>query len=315
MELTVNDKIVANPTAADISRALDADSFPDGWAITLDTETGASLDAIEEGHGAFHMTHADNDRRRLATPNPDAATVKAVFLKYFAGAHDWDQLCEWTAPGGKSTKSSTSLPGQPLKPPPPGSIQAIAARKLTPFQWARGLIGIALIAGAIYWVAVHGFEFIEGRFPRAEGKLAVLTACMGLFTLLIFLGSYRYSKRAQNWPSVRGTVVGSRVEKRSDTTDRKTTTTYEPVIEYTYRVAGQDYRSKQFKLGMTFSSSRSYADGVIAKYRIGDDIEVHYDPDNPSQAALENPTGATWMILAVAVFLFGVTIYALHIFG
>lgn len=55
---------------------------------------------------------------------------------------------------------------------------------------------------------------------------------------------------------------------------------------------------------MALSASQSYADGVAARYPKGAVIDVHYDPANPSNAALENPAGTRWFLLGIAAALF-----------
>jgi hypothetical protein len=64
---------------------------------------------------------------------------------------------------------------------------------------------------------------------------------------------------------------------------------------------------------MQMSGSQCSAEKVIGRYPAGAEVEVHYDPGNPSQAALENPTGASWILLGIALFCFGVALYASHI--
>ena len=107
-----------------------------------------------------------------------------------------------------------------------------------------------------------------------------------------------------DWPLVRGTVLSSGTEKIVKDSDGRRSVTYAPAIEYAYRVNDVDYVSRQIKLGATLSAGQSYADGVAARYPKGATIDVHYDPNNPSTAALENPTGTRWFLLAIAAALF-----------
>jgi hypothetical protein len=62
------------------------------------------------------------------------------------------------------------------------------------------------------------------------------------------------------------------------------------------------------------SGGRGSAEKVVAKYPAGSAVDVHYDPANPGTAALENPTGMTWLILAVAAACFALTAYTLGVF-
>jgi hypothetical protein len=113
---------------------------------------------------------------------------------------------------------------------------------------------------------------------------------------------------------VRGRIVKSAVEAFSETTDGRTRTSYRAAVEFVYAVHGRDYRSNQVKLMVQTSGSRVFAEKVCAKYPEGSDVEVHYDPANPGTAALENPTGMSWLVLAVAVACFALAAWQLGIF-
>ena len=173
----------------------------------------------------------------------------------------------------------------------------------------------ALFAGAIYLLVTRGPALIDARFPAANADAAIFAACFGLVVLLFFLGAHRYSKRAANWPSVRGRIVSSATELFRETRDGRTTTMWRPAVEFAYEVHGHAYRSRQIKLNVEVSGSQSAAEKVVARYPAGNEVEVHYEPANPSNAALENPTGATWILLVVALALFGIAVYALGVFG
>jgi hypothetical protein len=306
MELTVNDKVIAAPSAADIARALEGDSFPQDWTITLDREDGEMLDAEAMEDGRFTLVHAQDKRRRHAVPNVDPALLKSILTKYLNGDPDWQSACQWAD-------------GYPGPPPKPAAVSATGGSTMPKPSALRSLIGLVILGSAIYlgWrVMTEGTGFINAAFPNAEAKLALLTGGMGAAALLIFLGMHAYSKAAQSWPFVTGKIVVSSIERSTDgdSGDGGTHRSYAPVIEYAYEVAGQTYRSRQVKLGFTSSGSESWARGVAAKYPVGAPVEVHYDPGNPAIAALDNPTGMTWLIFALAMALFGFSAYALGVF-
>src|SRR5262249_46581455 len=113
----------------------------------------------------------------------------------------------------------------------------------------------------------------------------------------------------------KGRIVVSTIETRRKTdSDGDRTTTNAHAVEYTYRVNGIDYRSRQIKLGTTVSGSQRYAAKVAARYPLGRDVEVRYDPKNPSQAALEASAQAYWLILVVAIVVFGIAVMATGVF-
>jgi len=93
-----------------------------------------------------------------------------------------------------------------------------------------------------------------------------------------------------------------------------TTTMYRPTVGYSYEVRGRSYRGNQIKLAMTLDGSQSYAEKAAAKYPEGGAVDVHYDPANPGNAALENPTGATWIVAVLALGCFAIAVWQLGIF-
>jgi len=167
------------------------------------------------------------------------------------------------------------------------------------------LVGFVVVfAGIVCWLVTAAPQLIEQRYPHANTPVVLFAAAFGALVLLFFIGSWRLSRRAADWPLVRGTVLSSGTERIQNRTDGRTMVTYTPAVEYGYRVNDVDYVSRQIKLGVATSASESYAAGVAARYPKGAVIDVHYDPANPSNAALENPTGTRWFLLALAVAMF-----------
>lgn len=164
---------------------------------------------------------------------------------------------------------------------------------------------VAVVAG-VYYLATNGSRLLSHLPDSIDNKpFVIFAACFGLVVLLFFIASFRLSRRAADWPLVRGKVLSSGSEAiRSNDSGSGSRKTYAPVVEYRYRVNDVDYVSRQIKLGIVMSSSQSYATKVAARYPKGSDVDVHYDPANPSNAALENPSGYHWLLLAVAVGCF-----------
>jgi hypothetical protein len=179
-----------------------------------------------------------------------------------------------------------------------------------------GLIGLAAVGLAIYWMIVEGPAYLAAHFPNAPGdpRFVLAATGFGLLALLFFFAFRSASKKAQNWPSVRGKIVKSAVEAFSEMEDGRTRTSYRAAVEFAYAVHGRDYHGNQVKLMVQTSGSRVFAEKVCAKYPEGSDVEVHYDPANPGTAALENPTGMSWLVLAVAVACFALAAWQLGIF-
>jgi hypothetical protein len=184
---------------------------------------------------------------------------------------------------------------------------------------AKGLAilagGVVVLAGVVYWLVTSAPRLVEQHYPNANPPVVIVAASLGVLVLLFFVAGWRLSRRAADWPLVRGTVLKSGTEKVEKRQSGRTTIQHTPAVEYGYRVNDVDYVSRQIKLGVAMSSSQSYAAGVAARYPQGSVVDVHYDPGNPANAALENPTGMHWLLLVVALALFALAAYQAGVFS
>ena len=182
-----------------------------------------------------------------------------------------------------------------------------------------GCLMMTVVAAAgitgFYYAVTNATQLLAGRLPpQGKPEATVAFACFGLAILFFFAMYRRYLKQARSWPSVKGKIVESRVEtyvKREDGRDR---TQYSPLVEYVYRVNDREYRSRQIRFSMRVQGSEAFAQKEAARYPIGAEVVVHYDPNNFSNAALEGPGGYPWIMLAAAAFCFGAAVFASGIF-
>jgi hypothetical protein len=72
---------------------------------------------------------------------------------------------------------------------------------------------------------------------------------------------------------------------------------YRPEIRFEYQVSGRAYAAQRLDaLGERAASWRSYADGVVARYPVGREVLVYYDPANPHVTALERTGTSAWAL-------------------
>ena len=111
-----------------------------------------------------------------------------------------------------------------------------------------------------------------------------------LVGLGIFL--YRRSKMrdvakatAQSWSSTMGVVTMSTIQIRRTSRSRSEV----PVVGYQYQVNGQAYTGGTIKAGEQYFNVRLYGDAqkTIARYPVGAQVMVYYNPANPAESALE----------------------------
>jgi Protein of unknown function (DUF3592) len=172
------------------------------------------------------------------------------------------------------------------------------------------VIGATVVAG-LYWLATSGTDRVAAHLPEdGNAPLVVLTSAMGVFVLAFFLAGRRMSKDAAGWPVTRGTVVISSTETVYQTDRGRDLILHAPVVEFTYQVHGLEYRSRQVTLGAKLAGTRSFAEQIAARYPQGSAVEVHYESANPSNAVLQVASSASWLLLVLALFCFGVAVQA-----
>jgi hypothetical protein len=121
-------------------------------------------------------------------------------------------------------------------------------------------------------------------------------ACTVILPVLILggLGYFLYKRNqqsgaarqlAQSWPSTTGRVLMSSVQSRRS---GRSYSTY-PVVVYQYAVNGQSHQSQTIKVGEQFLNVRviGQAQATVARYPIGANVTVYYNPANPAESALE----------------------------
>jgi hypothetical protein len=194
MQLCVNDKVIEQPTADGIVRALDAASFPADWFITLETDAGAMLDAVAREDGRFAVVHEDNGITRRATPDVDAAALRPMFVKFLNGEPDWDAGCSWSTQRQEPRKMFKFVPagmvtvrGKSGEAPPPwalatmiGIVAAAGGVSVIAHPWASRHEHGALDEAGLASLAEHGLAGIEvDHQDHDEPKRAALRAIAG----------------------------------------------------------------------------------------------------------------------------------------
>ncbi len=130
------------------------------------------------------------------------------------------------------------------------------------------------------------------------GFIVVLMLFVNGALLLNIFSARRKASAMQTWPSAPGNIVESELRSRR----RGNRRIYYPHIVYQYNVMGQTYTGKRISPGPVSGSSR--ARELVAKYSPGAPVTVYYDPQNPSDAALETDLSRTmprlWFSLVFA---------------
>lgn len=140
-------------------------------------------------------------------------------------------------------------------------------------------------------------EIIGMLLSLFGGLLGLFGAiCATVVPILVIVGLgiflYRRSKMrdatkqaAQDWSSTMGVVITSTVQVKRSYKSRSEI----PVVVYQYQVDGKPYTGQVVKAGEQFFSLRIYGDAqkTIARYPVGAQVMVYYNPANPAESALE----------------------------
>lgn len=134
-------------------------------------------------------------------------------------------------------------------------------------------------------MAIFSFLLGIGGAICATVLPIIVLAAVGYFI-------YRRSKMrdaakqaAQDWSSTMGVVITSTVQVKRGYKSRSEI----PVVVYQYQVDGKPYTGQVIKAGEQFFSVRIYGDAqkTVARYPVGAQVMVHYNPANPQESALE----------------------------
>jgi hypothetical protein len=104
--------------------------------------------------------------------------------------------------------------------------------------------------------------------------------------------------RSRSWSSVVGEIIESNLDLVRGARGSKL---YAPSVRYAYRVQGRNYESERVFFGFADFYTKRGAVSVVEAYPIGQQVDVYYDPSDPSCAVLRR--GITGRTLVAAGFL------------
>lgn len=114
------------------------------------------------------------------------------------------------------------------------------------------------------------------------------------------------AKASETWPTAMGKVTRSEIVVEEDNDrDGSSTTWYNPVIAYSYNVAGEAIEGSRIRFANMRKGSRKKAEEILARYRAGDSVTVRYNPEKPKEAVLESQKpGPVYLIMALGGLVF-----------
>lgn len=88
------------------------------------------------------------------------------------------------------------------------------------------------------------------------------------------------------WPTTQGEVTASELVSVVEPSD-VSTMMHTARVEYAYAVGSNSYTGSRVTFADHSSSSHGEMAGVLARYPVGSQVPVRYDPDDPGSAILE----------------------------
>lgn len=122
---------------------------------------------------------------------------------------------------------------------------------------------------------------------KGVGTVLVLVVLGVVLGGIGFLPVLEHNLAVQENQPTTGLVQSTDIEVREDDEGDKS---YNPVITYVYDVNGDTVRSDNTYPGRftRWHSSRSHAQSVVSRYASGDEVVVHYDPNDHGNAYLRD---------------------------
>ena len=168
---------------------------------------------------------------------------------------------------------------------PAAPQQAVLER--FPVARIRGCGILMLFPFGVQFLTIQIYQHSADRLSAFfdASPLAFGFAAAGLVILARTILLTGKSLRASTWPTTSGRITVAQVEDYS--TDTPGVTRSKPTILYTYTVDGRNYRSGRVWMTVGFSSHITHLPTkMLAKYPVGTQVIVRYNPKWPSAAVL-----------------------------
>jgi Protein of unknown function (DUF3592) len=142
--------------------------------------------------------------------------------------------------------------------------------------------------------------------------LGVVLVIGGPVFSIYFLPRLLEGRASENWPTAKGKITQADLVEIQDITGLH----FETKVRYTFKVDGKEFSGDRLKIGGK-STNEQDAKADHRRYERAREIEVRYNPSDPSRSTLETgaTTGNLILVAAVgpAILLFGVLLLGVGI--
>lgn len=142
------------------------------------------------------------------------------------------------------------------------------------------------------------------------GVLVLIFGGIGVGLIIYALRTRQKVQESQRWPVTDGLITAREMAVNQSTdSEGGSTTSYYPHVEYEYSVMGTRYHGKKIAFGAVKNYSRQAdVQAILARYPEGATVAVHYDPNKPEDAVLEQAAPATNVMVVIGVIFLAVAL-------
>jgi hypothetical protein len=139
----------------------------------------------------------------------------------------------------------------------------------------------------------------ENNAPRGCGLLIAIVlwagSAIGFINGLDSLYNSFQSSQTTRWSTTTALILKSEVERREPTEEHRrdparygqlSRPSYRPRVLYAFDVDGQRYESQRMALEGTVYGSADEAEASLARFPVGSEVTVHYNPAKPDESVL-----------------------------
>ena len=126
--------------------------------------------------------------------------------------------------------------------------------------------------------------------------LGIVPLLLGSLLLWAGMNSLRVAAESRSWPSVRGQIVEVGYRESTSRASRRTFVHYVPHWEYAYEVNRQRFTANRIRQAEGIQAHDTPETALAAaneRFRVGEEVEVFYDPDDPGSALLSPGSAST----------------------
>jgi hypothetical protein len=142
---------------------------------------------------------------------------------------------------------------------------------------------------------------VEGK-ANGSSKVKLFLLMIAAVGLLITAGGgyfAYFSSQARSWPIVEGKITDSEVERENAIGDIDEEVQFKAVVKYSFIVDGRSYTGERVAFGLGTSNRPADARKIVDRYPAGRTVEIHYNPNDPSDAVLETDVGGFAIITLI----------------